>query len=85
MVDMEFTIDFMALVMQVTARAQLAVRKLLMADTIHDGLMVILILATSRMWDCTSSSSTFRQYLPPFFHTQTGIIHIIIDNGGNGA
>jgi hypothetical protein len=85
MVDMEFTIDFMAFVMQVMAWAQLAVRKLLMVDTIHDGLMVILILATSCMWDCTSSSSSFRQYLPPFFHTQTGITHILIDNDGNGA
>jgi hypothetical protein len=48
MVDTEFTIDFMALVIQVTAWAQLAVRKLLMADIIHDGLMVILILVTLR-------------------------------------
>lgn len=85
MVDMEFTIYFMAFIMQVTAQVQLAVRRLLMTDTIHDGLMVILILATSCMWDCTSSSSTFRQYLPSFFHPQTGIIHIQIDGGGNGA
>jgi hypothetical protein len=52
-------------------------------DTIHDDLMVILILAMSCMWHCTSS--TFRQNLPPFFRPQTGIIHILINDGGNGS